>query len=72
MTLSFNADRETKKLTRKQVKDLESVDDLETIKQNSLEPQKFKRVSLGGHESRDVELYAFHEEAKYLLALPLC
>ena len=41
-------DRETKKLTRKQVKDLESVDDLETIKQNSLEPQKFKRVSLGG------------------------
>lgn len=41
-------DRETKKLTRKQVEDLESVDDLETIKQNSLEPQKFKRVSLGG------------------------
>ena len=41
-------DRETKKLTRKQVKDLESVDDLETIKQNSLEPQGFKRVSLGG------------------------
>ena len=41
-------------------------------KENSLEPQGFKRVSLGGNESRDVELYAFHEEAKYLLALPLC
>lgn len=41
-------DIETKKLTRKQVKDLESVDDLETIKQNSSEPQGFKRVSLGG------------------------
>ena len=41
-------DRETKKLTRKQVKDLETANDLETIKQNSLEPQKFKRVSLGG------------------------
>lgn len=25
----------------------------------------------GGNESRDVELYAFNEEAKYLLALPL-
>ena len=41
-------DRETKKLTRKQVEDLETANDLETIKQNSLEPQKFKRVSLGG------------------------
>ena len=30
------------------------------------------KVHLGGNESRDVELYAFHEEAKYLLALPLC
>ena len=46
MTLSFNADRETKKLTRKQVEDLETANDLETIKQNSPEPQKFKRVSL--------------------------
>ncbi|MDD6995667.1 MAG: hypothetical protein SPH68_06520 [Candidatus Borkfalkiaceae bacterium] len=41
-------------------------------KKNSLEPKKFKRVSLGGNESRDAELYAFQEEAKYLLALPLC
>ena len=41
-------------------------------KENSLEPQGFKRVSLGGNESCDIELYAFHEEAKYLLALPLC
>ena len=41
-------DRETKKLTRKQVEDLETANDLETIKQNSLEPQGFKRVSLGG------------------------
>ena len=49
-------DRETKKLTRKQVKDLESVDDLETIKQNSLEPYGFKRVSLGGTGKTSVEL----------------
>ena len=41
-------------------------------KENSLEPQGFKRVSLGGNESCDIELYAFHDEAKYLLALPLC
>ena len=41
-------DRETKELTRKQVKDLETANDLETIKQNSSEPQGFKRVSLGG------------------------
>ena len=39
---------------------------------NSLEPQKFKRVSLGGNESCDVELYAFNKEAKYLLVSPLC
>ena len=49
-------DRKTKKLTRKQVKDLESVDDLETIKQNSLDPQKFKRVSLGGADASLIEL----------------
>lgn len=41
-------------------------------KKNSLEPQKFKRVSLGGNELRDVELYAFNKEAKYLLVSPLC
>ena len=40
-------------------------------KENSLEPQGFKRVSLGGNESCDVELYAFNKEAKYLLVSTL-
>ena len=29
-------------------------------------------VKIGGNESRDVELYAFNKEAKYLLVAPLC
>lgn len=49
-------DRETKKLTRKQVEDLETANGLETIKQNSLEPQGFKRVSLGGTAASPIEL----------------
>ena len=34
--------------------------------------QVFVFLSFGGNELRDVELYAFNEEAKYLLGLPLC
>lgn len=32
----------------------------------------FAFFTSGGNELRDVELYAFNEEAKYLLGLPLC
>ena len=41
-------DRETKRLNKKQLKEIESGKNLEEIKENSLEPQGFKRVSLGG------------------------
>lgn len=43
---------------------------LSTEKQNGQAKMLVRFV--GGNESCDVELYAFHEEAKYLLALPLC
>ena len=41
-------DRETKRLNKKQLKEVENAKNLEEIKENSLEPQGFKRVSLGG------------------------
>ena len=40
-------DRETKRLNKKQLKDIENTETLEDIKENSLEPKKFKRVALG-------------------------
>jgi len=64
-------DRETKRLNKKQLKEVENAKNLEEIKENSSERKKFKRVALGGNESRDVELYAFNKEAKYLLVSPL-
>ena len=40
-------DRETKRLSKKQLKDIENAKTLEDIKENSLESKKFKRVALG-------------------------
>ena len=40
-------DRETKRLSKKQLKDIENAETVEDIKENSLEPKKFKRVALG-------------------------
>ncbi len=41
-------DREIKRLTKKQLKEVESEESLEEIKENSSEPCEFKRVALGG------------------------
>ena len=41
-------DRETKRLNKKQLKDVESAKNLEEIKENSSKRKKFKRVALGG------------------------
>lgn len=41
-------DRETKRLNKKQLKDIESSKNLEGIKENSFERNEFKRVTLGG------------------------
>ena len=41
-------DRETKRLNKKQLKEVESGKNLEEIKENSSERKKFKRVALGG------------------------
>lgn len=41
-------DRETKRLNKKQLKEVESAKNLEEIKENSSERKKFKRVALGG------------------------
>ena len=40
-------DREAKRLSKKQLKDIENAETLDNIKENSLEPKKFKRVALG-------------------------
>ena len=40
-------DRETKRLNKKQLKEVENAKNLEEIKENSSERKKFKRVSLG-------------------------
>lgn len=40
-------DREAKRLSNKQLKDIENAKTLEDIKENSLESKKFKRVALG-------------------------
>ena len=41
-------DREVKRLTKKQLKEIETAENLKEIEENSSEPQKFKRVALGG------------------------
>ena len=41
-------DRETKRLNKKQLKEVENAKNLEEIKENSSERKKFKRVALGG------------------------
>ena len=41
-------DRETKRLNKKQLKEIENGKNLEEIKENSSERKKFKRVALGG------------------------
>ena len=41
-------ERETKRLNKKQLKEIESGKNLEEIKENSSERKKFKRVALGG------------------------
>lgn len=41
-------DRETKRLNKKQLKEVENAKNLEEIKENSSERKKFKRASLGG------------------------
>lgn len=41
-------DREIKRLTKKQLKEVEAADNLDDIKENSSEPCEFKRVLLGG------------------------
>ena len=43
-------DRETKRLNKKQLKEIESGKNLEEIKENSSERKKFKRVALGGEK----------------------
>ena len=43
-------DRETKRLNKKQLKEIESGKNLEEIKENSSERKKFKRVALGGED----------------------
>ena len=43
-------DREVKRLTKKQLKEVENAENLEEIKENSSEPKKFKRVALGGEK----------------------
>lgn len=43
-------DRETKRLSKKQLKDIENAENLEDIRENSLEPKKFKRVALGAEK----------------------
>ena len=45
-------DRETKRLNKKQLKEVENAKNLEEIKENSLEPQGFKRVSLVNDEQK--------------------
>ena len=40
-------DRETKRLNKKQLKEVENAKNLEEIKENSSERKKFKRASLG-------------------------
>ena len=41
-------DREIKRLNKKQLKEIETAENLEEIKENSSEPCEFKRVALGG------------------------
>ena len=41
-------DRETKRLNKKQLKEVENGKNLEEIKENSSEHKKFKRVAFGG------------------------
>ena len=41
-------DREIKQLNKKQLKEVETAEKLEEIKENSSEPCEFKRVALGG------------------------
>ena len=43
-------DREIKRLNKKQLKEAETAENLEEVKENSSEPSGFKRVSLGGEE----------------------
>jgi len=43
-------DRETKRLNKKQLKEVESGKNLEEIKENSSERKKFKRVAFGGED----------------------
>ena len=49
-------DRETKRLNKKQLKEIESGKNLEEIKENSSERKKFKRVALGGVCASLIEL----------------
>ena len=49
-------DRETKRLNKKQLKEIESGKNLEEIKENSSERKKFKRVALGGVWASLIEL----------------
>ena len=50
-------DRETKRLNKKQLKEIESGKNLEEIKENSSERKKFKRVALGGQVVIAFELF---------------
>ncbi len=43
-------DRETKRLTKEQIKELENDEYLLEIKENSSKPKEFKRVKFGGSE----------------------
>lgn len=43
-------DKGTKKLSKKQLKDIENAETIEEIRENSLDPKKFKRVSLGAEK----------------------
>ena len=49
-------DRETKRLNKQQLKEVENGKNLEEIKENSSERKKFKRVALGGVCASLIEL----------------
>ena len=56
-------DRETKRLSKKQLKDIENAKTLEDIKENSLEPKNFKRVALGAPKKN----FRFFTESSFFI-----
>lgn len=62
-------DREVKWLTKKQLKEVETAENLEEIKDNSSELCEFKRVALGRTSAPQFELFIWKDHFGILIQL---